>query len=61
MFRTQPLLLLSRFHAFRFPNHILCYRPPTSFYSIPSRTLVLPLRTTYQTPRILRVTRLGPP
>ena len=68
--RTQPLLLsfrvfspiicyrsLTPFH----PPLTLCYRPPTFVYSFHSRTLVFPSCTSYQTPRTLRVTRLGPP
>ena len=39
----------------------LCYRPPTFLNPISSRFLVRPSHTTYKTPRILRVTHLGPP
>ena len=50
-FRNHPLVL-------RFLTPLtLCYRHPTFFYTISSRTLVFPSRTTYRFPRILRVGR----
>ena len=49
--------------SFRFPSppFTLRHRPPTFLYSFSSRTLVFPSRTSYRTPRNLRVTRSGPP
>ena len=60
-FLSNSLLPLSRSPAIRVPHPTLYYRPPTFVYPFHSRTLVFPSCTSYQTPRILRVTRLGPP